>query len=268
MGRTQRQLEKIRKATFIEMGMAILGFVWLGLLIVEFIYGTTPTLALFLNIIWVVFIIEFLAGLISSTSRRRYLRKNWLVALSLMIPAIRVFRIFRVIRILRMTSVLRGIRLARLFTSFRRSLKALGATMQRRGFGYAAALTTTVILAGAAGMYAFERNAEAQPGFTSYPESLYWTAMLVTTMGSQVWPVTTEGKILCLMLSVYSVSVLGYIAATLASYFIDRDASLTVRPKDIRNLREAVERLNEEIKNCTGPLEQMEQQHKDKKQDV
>jgi voltage-gated potassium channel len=35
-------------------------------------------------------------------------------------------------------------------------MKALAATMERRGFGYVAAFTLLVTLAGAAGMYAFE----------------------------------------------------------------------------------------------------------------
>ncbi len=35
-------------------------------------------------------------------------------------------------------------------------MRALGASMGRRGFGYVVALTMIVTLAGAAGMYAFE----------------------------------------------------------------------------------------------------------------
>jgi len=112
----------------------------------------------------------------------------------------------------------------RLLTSFNRSARALGATMRRRGFGYIIALTVIVVLSGAAGMYAFERNTPGQEGFDTYGDALWWTAMIITTLGSQYWPVSTEGRILCLILSLYAFTVFGYITAVLASHFIGRDA--------------------------------------------
>jgi voltage-gated potassium channel len=51
--------------------------------------------------------------------------------------------------------------------------------------------------------------------------------MILTTLGSDYWPRTPEGRLLTLLLSVYAVSVFGYIAATLASYFVERDAEQT-----------------------------------------
>ncbi len=43
-------------------------------------------------------------------------------------------------------------------------------------------------------------------------------------MGSDYWPRTPEGRILCLLLALYAFAVFGYVTATLASYFIGRDA--------------------------------------------
>jgi voltage-gated potassium channel len=48
--------------------------------------------------------------------------------------------------------------------------------------------------------------------------------MIMTTMGSTYWPQTLEGRVLCLLLALYAFAVFGYVTATLASYFIDRDA--------------------------------------------
>jgi voltage-gated potassium channel len=48
--------------------------------------------------------------------------------------------------------------------------------------------------------------------------------MLLTTMGSEFWPQSPEGRLICLVLSVYAFAVFGYIMATLASYFIGSDA--------------------------------------------
>jgi voltage-gated potassium channel len=210
------------------------------------------------NLIWFIFVVDFLVGLIRAPSKRRYFAKNWLVAISLMIPAIRVFRIFRIIRVLRLTAVVRGLHFVRLYTSFRRSLGALGVTLQRRGFQYVFAVTVIVVFAGGAGMYAFERGAR-QDAFTSYAESVWWTAMLITTIGPESWPVTMAGRILCLVLSIYAIAVFGYIAATLASYFIGRDAAQTIRPADLQNLRQTLDRLSEQLDKTGKSLKDMQQ---------
>ena len=75
--------------------------------------------------------------------------------------------------------------------------------------------------AGAAGMYAFERGSG---GLDSYGDALWWTAMIMTTMGSQHWPLTAEGRLLCVFLALYAFAVFGYVTATLATFFVGRDA--------------------------------------------
>src|SRR5690606_17222854 len=83
--------------------------------------------------------------------------------------------------------------------------------------------TAMVAFVGAAGMLAFERL-PGDEGLRTYPESLWWTAMLLTTIGSEYWPRTVEGRLLTLLLSAYGLGVLGYITAALASFFLSRDA--------------------------------------------
>lgn len=49
-------------------------------------------------------------------------------------------------------------------------MRALGASMGRRGFGYVIALALLVTFAGAAGMYAFEKESPA--GLHTFGEAL------------------------------------------------------------------------------------------------
>jgi voltage-gated potassium channel len=49
--------------------------------------------------------------------------------------------------------------------------------------------------------------------------------MIMTTMGSAYWPRTPEGRILALLISLFAIGVFGFVTATLASFFVDRDAS-------------------------------------------
>ncbi|MEO6638849.1 MAG: ion transporter, partial [Ginsengibacter sp.] len=164
---------------FLEGPMIFLGFVWLVLLVIELIWGLTKPLQYTSLTIWIIFIIDFLIKFILAPDKVIFMKRNWLTAISLLIPALRVFRIFRFVRLLR---GLKGIRLVRIVSSLNRSMKSLGATMQRRGFGYVMAIIIIVTFAGAAGMYALENPT---PGFDTYGMALWWTAMKVITAGNE-----------------------------------------------------------------------------------
>ena len=97
--------------------MIVLGFVWLGLLIVELTRGAGPVLQGLATAIWVVFILEFGLRLLLAPDKLTYLRKRWLTALALLVPAFRILRLARVVRLARVARVARGLRLVRVITS-------------------------------------------------------------------------------------------------------------------------------------------------------
>jgi voltage-gated potassium channel len=193
------------------------------LLVVELVWGLTQALWITGQVIWVIFIAEFALSLALAPRKLRYVRDNWLKALSLLAPALRVLRIARLARLARAGAASKGLRLLRVVGSMNRGMKALGAAMGRRGFGYVLTLTVLVAFVGAAGMYALERDAPGG-GFDSYASALWWTAMVLATMGSEYWPKTPDGRLLCLFLAVYAFTVFGYVTATLATFFIGSDA--------------------------------------------
>jgi voltage-gated potassium channel len=229
--------------------MLVLAFVWLALLIVQLLWGESLWFEIIGTTIWVIFLIDFAVELVLAPHRVAYLKLNWVTAISLLIPALRIFRIFRVFRLLRLARAGRGLRLIRVVSSLNRSMKALGASLSRRGFGYVAALTVLVTFAGAAGMYALENESPGGPN--SYGEALWWTAMIMTTMGSQYWPQTAEGRVLCVFLALYAFGVFGYVTATLATFFVGRDAESDeaelAGAKQLAALREEMSALREEI---------------------
>src|SRR5665648_1258973 len=159
----------------LEMPMLVLAFVWLALLIVELIWGESQLFLIIGTIIWVIFILSFAVEFILAPHKAAYLKHNWLAAISLLVPALRIFRIFRIFRLFRLARVGRGLSLLRVVSSLNRSMRALGASLSRRGFGYVIALTVLVMFTGAAGMYAFEKVAPG--GMQSYGEALWWTVI-------------------------------------------------------------------------------------------
>lgn len=216
----ERQTFLHRLEDALEVPMLILSFVWLLLMILELTVGLSEFLSTLNTVIWILFIIDFLIKLIIAPRKTAFLKSNLITLAALALPALRLFRIFRAARLLRLTSATRGIRLARVFTSLNRGISALGKTLSRRGFGYVVLLTILVCLSGAAGIYAFEKES-----IPDYSTAVWWTAMILTTMGSDYFPKTGEGRILCLFLAIYGFAVFGYVTATVATFFVGRDAA-------------------------------------------
>lgn len=76
-------------------------------------------------------------------------------------------------------------------------------------------------------MYAFENNLPAGRGFDSYWAALWWTLMIMTTMGSEFWHRTAEGRVLCVLLALHAFGVFGYVTAALA--FFSSTAMRTIK---------------------------------------
>lgn len=238
----------------LEGPMLFFGFVWLLLLVVEFIWGLPRYLMYLGYTIWVLFVIDFLVKFFLAPGKLAFLKKNWLTAISLLIPALRLFRIFRVVRMLQ---GLRGIRLVRVVSSLNRSMKSLGSTMHRRGFAYVMLLVLLATFAGAAGMYGMEKGNQ---GFENYGMALWWTAMRITTAGSDFWPQTPEGRGLALLLTIFGYVIFGYVTATLASYFVGRDAEEETAPMassgDVASLEKQIRELTNSINEMKNRLPQ------------
>lgn len=236
---------------WLDIPLLVLSFVWLALFVLELTSGLNPILETLSVTIWIVFILEFSLKLLLAPRKAFYLRTNWLTAISLLLPALRTLRIVRVVRVLQTTRAVRGLQLLRVLTRTNRSMRSLTANFSRRGFGYVVLLTAIVTLAGAAGMYAFEREATDAARLDNYGTALWWTAMLMTTMGSDYFPQTAEGRILCVLLALYAFAVFGYVTATLATFFIgqdaDDDAAERACEKSINALRDEIAALRSEI---------------------
>lgn len=263
----QQELEKERDSAleqlteWLEIPMLVLGFVWLVLLVIELVWGLTPFFSLMVTAIWIIFIVDFVVEFALAPKKARYLTNNWLVALSLMLPPLRIFRALRALRLMKLARVSRGMRLLRFITSLNRGMRALRTTMRKRRFGYVLALTVIVTLAGAAGIYSFEKDAPADSPYAlkSYGAALWWTAMVMTTMGSQYWPLTPEGRILCLILALYAFTVFGYVTAMLATLFIGLD---TGRSDELSADTGTIDELRREIAELRRALDREREQRR------
>ena len=80
--------------------------------------------------------------------------------------------------------------------------------------------------------------------------------MRVITAGSEYYPSTPEGRGLALILALYGYAIFGYVTATLASFFIGRDAEEKDTPlagaKDVADLKNEIAALRRAIESMTS----------------
>ncbi len=251
--RGERESALLQLEEVTERPMQFLGLFWLVLLVLDLTRGLSRTLSAVSAVIWVIFIVDFLVRLFLAPHKKAYLKRNWLVAISLAVPALRIFRFIRAFRAL---GAIRSLSLVRIIGSVNRGMNSIRRGMKRRGFGYVVLITIIVIVAGAAGMVGFEHNESAHTPFTSYAYALWWTGMVITTLGPSIWPTSPEGRALCFLLAVYSFAVWGYITASLATFFVGQDAehdegevadkkSIALLRSDIMNLGSQLREIRE-----------------------
>jgi len=229
-----------------EKPIAILGFAWLALVVISFVRGPSTAITFFTWAIWTVFIIDFGIRLLVAPRKFRFLKRNALTAISLLVPAFGVFRVTRVLAVFPSWQVAT----LRLVSSVNRSLKVLSTTMERRGLLYMILLVSIVTFAGAAGMLSFEQHVQGSP-MQTYGYALWWTSMVMTTMGSDYFPHTAAGRLLCLGLSVFAFSIFGYVTGAISSYFINKDADDEDAPlagaQELQQLLAEVKALRAEV---------------------
>jgi voltage-gated potassium channel len=211
--------ERAQLSALAEIALTALALLVLVLLVVEYALRLTPAQARWLElagwVIWLVFAADFVVRFALAESKAGYLRRNRLAALSLLLPAFRIFWAARAVR------AVRSLRLARLVTGTNRGARALRRVAGFAGAGYVVVLTVVVWLLGAAGIVYLERD-RAGATISSFPEALWWSAGTLIQQGSEEHPATAEGRVLAVLVMVFALAVSGYITAALAAYLLGR----------------------------------------------
>jgi voltage-gated potassium channel len=225
--------------------MDALAFLWLFLTILELTNKLPAYLDMVSQVIWGIFVVYFIVELLLAPKKKVYLKHNVLTVISLLVPALRILRFLRFFRVVRL---MRGSSLVRIFGATSRGMKSLQNSFAKKAMVYVFALTLVVILTGAAGILSFEDGYSNY--FTGFGSALWWSGMMVTTMGSDYFPKSPEGRILGFSLAVYGFAIFGYVAAAIGSLFLFKNAK---REKD--SVNEELRQLKAEIKSLKELLE-------------
>ena len=171
-------------------------------------------------VLWGLFFVEFAAKFTLAPVKRHYLREHWLDALIVLLPFLKLLRLAQVLR------ASRALPTFRLLVFGGRGSQSTLALLKRRRLGQLAIISAMVMLVGAALGFLLEAGAPGSP-IEDFGDALWWSGALVTTIGSELYPVTAAGRILGFTLMIYAIGIFTYFIGSVASVLVAFDASRT-----------------------------------------
>ena len=174
--------------------------------------------------LWGLFFLEFAAKFALAPVKRRYLREHWLDVLVVLLPFLKFLRLARVLR------ATRALPIFRLLVFGGRGSGSALTLLRRRRLGQLGIVSVMVILLGASVGYLLEVGA-AGSQIENFGDALWWSATTITTVGSELYPVTAGGRILGFVLMLYAIGVFSYFIGAIASVLVDFDVRQQAEPE-------------------------------------
>lgn len=192
------------------------------------------TLEVLDNLIWIVFIVDFLIRIWLSERRFRYFISHPIDIVVILLP---MFRPLRSLRVLASARVLveRG-----QFFEFSRVAGAIAV----------GALFTAVV--GALVVLDLERGVEGS-SITDFGQSLWWASVTMTTVGyGDVYPITAAGRVAAVGMMIVGISLLGTVTGAFATWVSTRISAAQQEVNDevadeLRGLRDEIRALRAEL---------------------
>jgi voltage-gated potassium channel len=162
-------------------------------------------------VIWVVFVVDFVAKLVAAPSALRFLRVHWLAAIMLLVPTLRVLRFGALLRLGRALPAARVVT-----TSYRAT--GVARTLLRSRTSYLAAIAGVVMLATAQLGWLVERP---HGTFASFGDALIWAATSVIALQGDPVPVTVAGRLVMLAAFAVGLVLVATLAGTVGAYLLE-----------------------------------------------
>ena len=243
-------LERFERQT--AWPMLALALAIVPLLVIPLVVDLSPTSETILYacdwFVWAAFAVEYGVRLYLAPIKGQFIRSNVIDLVTVIVPFLRPLRVLRSTRILRLFSV------GRAGVFLLRGIKAVQNVLTRHKLHY------TLLVAGAitvgAGVIVGElERGSADANITTIPEGLWWAITTVTTVGyGDAYPVTPAGRGVAVVLMLVGVGLFGLLAASLASFLIERGHDDDVDPVDIglEDIAARLERIEDQLSRLSG----------------
>ncbi len=214
----QAALERFERA--VELPLLILALAMVPLLVAPLVIDVPAALkATFVAadwFIWAAFAFEYVVRLALTTSRGRFIRREWPDLLIIVLPFLRPLRIVRSARALRL------LRLTRLLGALSKAGRQGRRLLVRHKLHYAVLVTGVAVVGAASVMSAVEDGGGGN--IDSFADAMWWAVTTVTTVGyGDTVPVTPAARGVAAFLMVAGIALFGVLTANIAAFFVAHD---------------------------------------------
>lgn len=178
--------------------------------IIDITKGLSSTLTIIDNIIYVIFVLDYVIRFIFAKSKKTFVKSNILDLIAI-IPFSSAFRAFRV---LKFTRILKMTKLVRLASVSARLLKKVKKFLNTNGLKYVLCLVIVSIVISVLAM----TKVEHMP----FADALWWAFVTATTVGyGDLSPTTGLGRIVASVLMLVGIGLIGSLTSSITSFFLD-----------------------------------------------
>ena len=195
-----------RWESWVEIPMLVLAMVFVAAYAWQVIDQSLsrPTELLLERIVWgtwAAFVVDYFVRIALSRDRLRYFRRHWYEIPIVVLPMLRPLRLLQLLVFVRVMN--RG-----------------AANAASQAATYVAGAAVIFVFVGALAVLDAEQDAEGAL-ITSFGGALWWACVTVTTVGyGDLYPVTTTGRVVAVVLMVFGVALIGALTATVATWLV------------------------------------------------
>jgi voltage-gated potassium channel len=209
-------MQKENKLGLLDFIVILLTLYVLGALVIDTFYQlpkeTTVLLNYFDYIICGFFFFEFLYRLMKAENKLRFMRWGWIDLLS-SIPMVDFLRAGRLLRLIRLFRVIRAFKSTKQLLNHLFKNKAEGALTS--------VISISVLLVIFSAIAILEVETSSDSNIKTAEDAIWWSYSTLLNAGyGDVYPVTTEGKVLAMVLMVFGIGLIGTLTAYIASVFV------------------------------------------------
>ncbi|HLX90286.1 MAG TPA: ion transporter [Puia sp.] len=208
--------EKGNKLNFLNLLVVVLSVYVLLALITDTLFvlprQTSRLLELIDNSICAVFLLDFLVRFFQARNKWKFMEWGWIDLVS-SIPASPFLQFGRIFRLLRLFRILRAFRSVRHFVNYLFHNRAFGAITTM------SAVTIIMVIFSAIAILQVEHAPNSN--IKTAEDAIWWAWCTITAVGyGDVYPVTTEGRIIASMLMITGIALVGVFTGFVAAWFL------------------------------------------------
>jgi voltage-gated potassium channel len=231
-----------------EIAILVLSVYVLGALFAQTAFNIDPEVSLLMDrvdsFLCIFFLSDFIVRFRRAPSKLAFMKWGWIDLLS-SLPAYDILRWGRLVRVVRIVRVFRAFRSSRHLVAFlfRHRVRSLALT----------AILTALILVILSSIAVLSFEDHTLSNIRTPFDAVWWAISTMTTVGyGDRVPVTTEGKVVAMILMVTGVGLFGVLTGIFARLFVEPDirsdsVETQAMVAEMRKLSEKIERLEKSI---------------------